>query len=84
MLWDMRTPTKTHPPALELVQESATAETNVLRTLRSIAAVTAAINNLEEARRELVDQAHTAGVSWTRIASFLGVTRQAAAERYRP
>jgi hypothetical protein len=47
--------------------------------------IVAARNELEVARQHLIDEvrsAHNAGLSWTAIGAILGVSRQAARQRF--
>ncbi len=50
--------------------------------LAALPAAAAAVDSVEEKLREHVDMLRERGVSWERIASALGVTRQAAWERF--
>ena len=50
--------------------------------LATLPAASAAVNDASERVREHVDMLRMRGVSWERIASALGVTRQAAWERF--
>lgn len=54
------------------------------RHFREIIAARARLSEAEEALRDAVRAAHEAGDSWTVIGAALGVSRQAAWERFRP
>lgn len=50
--------------------------------LEELAALTAALDEVEKRRADLVDQARAAGASWTQIGQHVGTTKQAAVKRY--
>jgi DNA-directed RNA polymerase specialized sigma24 family protein len=62
--------------------DPATAEVNHTDDLRQIAAVSEAIRADEARLREAVEVARAHGRSWNQIAVALGVSRQAARQRF--